>query len=91
MRPKTVAFRKVWIVVGAIAPPESLAHGSSEIGPGIAVRQFRGCIIAPAIMHRYPGGRNFVLTKLRDVPPSAQRSGVHVYITNRLPGGSSEP
>jgi hypothetical protein len=31
MRPKTVAFRDVWIVVGAIAPPESLARAPAAV------------------------------------------------------------
>jgi hypothetical protein len=38
-----------------------------------------------AISCPQPGGRNFVLTKLRDLPPGMKRSGVCVFITNRLP------
>jgi hypothetical protein len=37
-----------------------------------------------AISDVQPGGRNFVQTKLRGLSPSMKRSGVHVFITNRL-------
>jgi hypothetical protein len=35
-----------------------------------------------AISCAQPGGRNFVGTKLRGLPPSMQRSGMHVFITS---------
>ncbi|MDR1179002.1 MAG: hypothetical protein LBK44_00725 [Spirochaetales bacterium] len=46
-------------------------------------RQFRGSELPKVIRCAQPGGRNFVLTKLRGLPPSTQRSGAHVYITTR--------
>jgi hypothetical protein len=57
-----------------------LRSGRSVPGQEIAAGNFLGAQLPLAIVHIQPGGRNFG-TKLRGLPPSAERSAVHVAIT----------
>jgi hypothetical protein len=62
-------------------PLQSLARRQLRISPPelpVAISRVHNC--CSAIMHPEPGGRN-----LRGLSPSAKHSGVHVFITNRLP------